>query len=186
MRRTPFGMRELISRITVSASGRFTDPLKWTLLAGTHASSSSLTGHAGTPTPHLGTLPEARRHRPTDGASNLDCTDLDLVCAATRSRHGRRNARDYRLPEEPVSSVRHQRPRPSTILAGFVRHRRVSQAFVTAVVRELLAQSLPSLPAPQRGRGPAPRRSRRRATPPRPAPTSAVVDDDDHRPTGRG
>src|SRR5215216_6962707 len=28
-------MRELISRITVSASGRLTEPLKWTLLGGT-------------------------------------------------------------------------------------------------------------------------------------------------------
>ena len=27
-------MRELISRITVSASGRLTEPLKWTLLGG--------------------------------------------------------------------------------------------------------------------------------------------------------
>src|SRR6478609_102641 len=35
MRRTPVGMRELISRITVSASGRLTEPLKCTLLGGT-------------------------------------------------------------------------------------------------------------------------------------------------------
>jgi hypothetical protein len=34
MRRTPRGMRELISRITVSASGRLTEPLKCTLLGG--------------------------------------------------------------------------------------------------------------------------------------------------------
>jgi hypothetical protein len=34
MRRTPSGIRALISRITVSASGRLTDPLKCTLLGG--------------------------------------------------------------------------------------------------------------------------------------------------------
>src|SRR4051794_23106563 len=38
MRRTPVGMRELISRMTVSASGRFTEPLKCTLLGGMAAS----------------------------------------------------------------------------------------------------------------------------------------------------
>jgi hypothetical protein len=34
IRRTPAGMRELISRITVSVSGRLTEPLKCTLLGG--------------------------------------------------------------------------------------------------------------------------------------------------------
>jgi hypothetical protein len=71
-------MRELISRITVSASGRFTDPLKCTLLAGTHASSSGLAHHARKSTAHLGTLLDARPMQASKRGATIRMTPISI------------------------------------------------------------------------------------------------------------